>query len=302
MSAAVFLLDPAETRRVYPLPFPPRDRDQLAQVLGIFPYAPLEIRQVGADVPGVGAHKDDLRPAALVIACGAQPALPGNEAGVYHVRGVPIVGRSILTAQEIGAAPLGTSLVDRTHFLRLLWSVAEAAALVEWERPTPTADTPKPYDVAALESYLHFACKAAAPVYEGGGCLRLYAIDPFGIDAGAANFLPTDFQGMRRYALDCFDRRQAVQHELAVRATASYASVAETPPIGVWAVPTEKESDADFSVTGSSGQHFAKLTGSRDQTYDKRLVKYKPKRIPLPGVPTWENSSPQLVTWARCAG
>jgi hypothetical protein len=301
MSAAAFLVEP-QSQKIVPLSFPPRDREQLAHVLGAFLYAPLEIRQVGADVPGVGAHKDDLRPAALVLASGAQPALPGNEAGVYYVRGVPILGRAVLAAQEIGAGPLGLSLLDPTHFLRLPWTVAEAAAIVEWERPALTANTPKPYDLAALESYLRYMSEAAAPVYEGGGCLRLYAVDPFGADAGTANFLPTEVQGMRRYALDCYDRRQCVQHELAVRGTASLASVAETPPVGLWAVPTDKEADADFSVTGPEGQHFAKLTENRGQSYDKRLAKYKPKRIPLPGIPTWENSSPQLVTWARRAG
>lgn len=298
MSAAVFLLDP-QSRRVGAVPFAPRDRDQLGQILGAFAFSPLEIRQVGVDVPGVGIHKHDIRPAALVIASGPQPALPGNEAAVYYVRGIPVVGRAVLAAQEMGAGPLGLSLVDPTRFLRLPWTVSEAAAIVEWERPAPSTDTPKPYDLAALESYLRFMGEAAAPVYEGGGCLRLLAVDPFGEDAGAVNFLPTDFQGMRRFALDCFDRRQCVQHELAVRATATWASVAETPPVGLWAVPTEKEGEADFSVTGSAGQQFAKLTGSRSHSYDKRLAKYKPKRIPLPGVPTWENGGPQLVTWAR---
>lgn len=302
MNAAVFVLNP-QSRRVDAVAFPPRDRDQVAQILDVFPYAPLEIRQVGADVPAVGGHKHDVRPAALVLVCGAQPALPGNEAAVYYVRGIPVVGRAVLAAQEIGAAgPLGPSLQDPTHLLRLPWSVSEAAAIVEWERPAPATDTPKPYDLAALESYLRFISEAAAPVYESGGCLRLYAVDPFGEDGGAINFLPTDIQGMRRYALDCFDRHQCVQHELAVRATATWASVAETPPIGLWAVPTEREAEADFSVTGPAGQHFAKLTGNRGQGYDKRLAKYKPKRVPLPGVPTWENGGPQLVTWARRSG
>ncbi len=301
MSASVFRLEPQD-RRIVPVPFAPRDRDQLAQMLAAFPYAPLEIRSLGVDVPGVGSHKADMRAAALVIACGAQPALPGNEAGVYYARGVPLIGPAILSAQELGAGPLGLSLIDPTHFLRLPWSPAEAAAIVEWERPVPAAETPKPYDLAALDSYLRFMSEAASPVYEGGGCLRFYAVDPFGADAGAVNFLPSDVQGMRRYALDCFDRQQCVQHEFAVRGTASWASVAETPPVGLWAVPAEKEADADFSVAGPAGQQFAKLTGSRGQYYDKRLAKYKPKRFPMPGVPTWENSGPQLVTWARRAG
>lgn len=301
MSAVVFRLDP-QARRVIPIGFAPKDREQLVAALNLPIYAPLEIRSLGVDVPGVGSHKDDIRPAALVIASGAQPALVANEAGVYWVRGVPVVGPAILAAQEHGAGPVGFSLTDATHLLRLPWSVAEVAAIVEWDRPEPAADTPKPYDLAALDSYLRFMSEAAAPVYEGGGCLRLYAVDPFSADAGCGNFLPTDIQGMRRYALDRFDSQQCVQHEFAVRGTASWHSVAETPPVGLWAVPTEKEADSDFAVTGPAGQQFAKLTGSRNQFYDKRLAKYKPKRIPLPGVPTWENSGPQLVTWARRGG
>jgi len=301
MSASVFRLEPQD-RRIASIPFAPKDRDQLTQMLSAFPYTPLEIRLLGVDVPGVGSHKADIRPAALIIACGAQPALTGNEASVYCVRGVPVVGPAILSAQEHGAGPLGLSLTDPTHFLRLPWTIGEVEAIVEWERPSPAADTPKPYDLAALDSYLKFMSEAAAPVYEGGGCLRLYSVDPFGADAGAVNFLPTDFQGMRRYALDCYDRQQCVQHEFAVRGTASWASVAETPAVGLWAVAADKESDSDFAITGPSGQHVAKLTGNRGQFYDKRLAKYKPKRVPLPGIPTWENSGPQLVTWARHAG
>ena len=297
MSASVFLLDPP-SRRIEPLSFAPRDREQLAHMLGTFWYAPIEIRAIGVDVPGIGAHKDDIRAAALVIASGAQPALPGNEASVYYVRGMPFVGRAVLTAQETGAGALGQSLTDRTHFLRLPWALSEATALVEWERAAD-ADVPKPYDLAALESYLRYMSEAAAPVYEGGGCLRLYAVDPFGVDAGVANFLPFDVPAMRRYALDCFDRRQCVQHEFAVRGTASSGSVAETPPVGLWAVLADDSANAHFSVTGPEGKQFAKLTGSRGLTYDKRLAKYKPKRVPLPGVPSWETSVPQLVTWAR---
>ena len=126
MSASVFLLEP-QSRRIEPLPFAPRDREQLAHVLGTFWCAPLEVRPLGVDVPGIGSHKDDIRASTLAIACGAQPALPGNEAGVYYVRGVPLVGRAVLTAQETGAGALGQSLTGRTHFLRLPWALSEAA-------------------------------------------------------------------------------------------------------------------------------------------------------------------------------
>lgn len=293
---SVFLLDP-QAQRIVALPFPPLTREELAYVLGAFPYAPLEIRRLGLDVDAVGAHKHDIRPAALVVASGAQPAVADNEAA-YYVQGVPIVGKALLAAQAVDAGSFELGLPAPTHFLRLPWTPSEAAAIVEWARaPVLAAQPARPYDLASLESYIKHMSAAAAPVYEGGGCLRLYAVDPFGADAGAMNFIPSDVQSMRRYALDCYDRQQSVQHELAVRATAPYGSVTQTPVIGLWAELVASESGADFRVTAPSGQHFAKLTHHRSESYDKRLAKSKPKRIPLPGVPTWEDG-PQLVTWA----
>lgn len=295
---SVFLLDP-QTRRIVPVPFPPLRREELVYVLGTWPYASIEIRQLGVDVSAIGAHKHDIRPAALVLASGAQPAVTDNESA-YFVKGVPVVGKALLAAQELNAGPLELGLPAPTHFLRLPWTHSEAAAIVEWERTAPAADALKPYDVAQLESYLKHMSAAATPVYAGGGCLRLYAVDIFGDDAGGLNFAPHDVQGMRRYALDCYDRRQSVFHELAVRATAPSGTAAQTPVIGLWAELTASDAGAGFSISAAGAQHFAKLTHHSRESYDKSLAKAKPKRLPLPGVPSWTDG-PQLTSWARVA-
>lgn len=306
--ANVFLLDPA-TRSIRPHPTAPSTRELLlACVYEVaIASARLHLHSLGLDVPVVddagrqsrtqmvdGKPETVAMTAPLTLVTGWQPARPGSEAGHYTVRGLPFTGRAVLAAQVPGAGSIEHRLGAPTQLLRLAATAAEVASWIKWEPMAPAAGaTALPYDVAMLET----AAKLVAELAGDRGVVRFELRDLKANPCGAMNFQGSDWRGIRRYALDAFDRNTTPVFDWSLRKwpLGGVGDHSESPiaaPLVSWG---ERKAGA---VCALSMPGRAPLYGRAAS----ESIRGKAEWLPFPGVPCWQPSGESpMVTFAKLA-
>jgi hypothetical protein len=180
--------------------------------------------------------------------------------------------------------------------LRVTAAAAEVSSWINWEPTARAPETPAlPYDLAMLEA----ACKLAAEVAGDRGIVRLELRDLKGNPCGGMNFQGGDWRGMRRYALDAFDRNTTPVFDWTLRKwpLGGVGDHSESPiaaPLVSW---SERKAGAACAL-GVPGK--APLYGRI--SHDHAKTKTAPEWLPFPGVPQWQpNGESPIVTFAKLA-
>lgn len=276
------------------IPTAPRTREALLPLLGVAPIAAhtaLKRHATGLSVAALDEHREVQADVFIVARAHA------DGAGMVRILDLEVPAPAVLVAQKPNGSDFSEwkGYGERTGFLQVK---GDMRALLERAEDCEQAAAGEDarYYLAHLEACMR-DFGAHAP--KRSGVLRLVALDAHGNVAAAANFIPTDWLGLRNFCLRAFDAQLTAYAEGVLRAPAPSGSTAETVPVFEFIRWTEKPADDAVKVRiGDKIVAYGVVLPEPVSIVDRKKM---PARVPVAGLPIFrangEESKP--ATWSR---
>lgn len=274
----------------------PNTREMLLHVLGITPTmapTPLKRHRTGLVATGLDESRREIGEVDLFIVARADAA-GGPTMRVFDIE---VPAPALLVGQKAGCTDFSEWIgyAEKTGFVQVREDLR--AVLQRGEAIEQVGEPDARYNLSQLEGSLRDLGNIAP---KRPGVLRLVALDPLGNVAAAANFIPTDWLGLRNFALRAFDSQWTCYVEGVLRASAPVGSTAETPPVAEyirWSLPEQgKNPDVQVKLDGEAIAHGTRLS----KPVPFKQQKAAPMRVPVAGLPVFRaDGESKPVIWRR---